>query len=91
MEQEFALRGGGVHLLGQRAECDAAVLQPVYRRQQMGQRSSEAIELPHHMAIARLQERQRLRKTATIVAAAAGAIFEQMPLVNSRCQQGVAP
>ena len=41
-------------------------------------------------AIARLQEGQRLRKAATIVAAAAGAIFEQMPLVNSRCQQGVA-
>ena len=38
MKQEFALRGGGVHLLGQRAERDPAFLQLVYRREQMRQR-----------------------------------------------------
>ena len=29
MEQEFALRGSGIHLLGERAECDPAILQLV--------------------------------------------------------------
>ncbi len=74
MEEEFALRGGGVHLLGQRAECDAAILLLVYCREQMGQRSPETVELPHHKAIARLEEGQRLPKAGTIIAAAAGAI-----------------
>src|SRR5215831_11326169 len=46
MKQEFALRGGGVHLLGQRAERDPAFLQLVYRREQMRQRPPETVELP---------------------------------------------
>jgi hypothetical protein len=92
MEQKFSLRGGGVHLLGQRAECDPAFFQLVYRCQQVGQRSSETVELPHHKAISRLEEGQRLRQAGTVVAAAAGAIFEQMPLIDpatsraSRCR-----
>lgn len=36
MEQELALRRGGVHLLRQRAKCDAVLLERVYRREQMG-------------------------------------------------------
>ena len=48
----------------------------------MGQRPTETVELPDHQAIARLEKAQRLRKTSAIVAAAAGAIFEQMPLID---------
>lgn len=44
MEQEFALRGGGIHLFGERAECDAPILQLVHCREQMGQRPPETIE-----------------------------------------------
>ena len=87
MEQEFALRGGGVHLLGQRAERHTAFLEAVHCRQQVGQRSPETVEFPNHEAIARLEEGQSLGKAGTIVAAAAGAIFEQMPLVDPRRQQ----
>ena len=76
MEQEFALRGGGVHLFGQRAECDTAILQFVHCREQMGKRSPETGELPDHQAIAWLEEGQRFRKAGAIVAAAADAIFE---------------
>jgi len=86
MEQEFALRGGRVHPLGQRAECDAAILQLVNCRQQVGQRPPETVELPDHQAIARLEERERLRKAGTVVAAAAGTIFEQMTLIDPRRQ-----
>jgi hypothetical protein len=43
----------------------------------MGQRSPETVELPHHQAVARLEERQRLRKASAIVATAAGTIFKQ--------------
>ena len=53
----------------------------------MGKRPPETVELPDHQAIARLEEGQRLRKAGTIVAAAAGAIFEQMPLIDARSQQ----
>ena len=78
-----ALRGDGVHLFGQRAECNAAILQLVQCREQMRRQSRETVELPDHQAIARLEEGQRFRKAGTIVAAAAGAIFEQMPLIDS--------
>jgi len=90
MEQEFALRRRGVHLFGQRAERDAAILQLVHCREQMRQRPTETVELPDHKAIARLEESQCLRKAHAIVAAAAGAIFEQMPLIDPRRQQGIA-
>jgi hypothetical protein len=50
----------------------------------MGQRPPETVELPHHQAIARLEEGQRLSKAGAIVATAAGAIFEQLPLIDSR-------
>lgn len=33
LEQEFPLWGGGVHLFGQRAECDATILQFVHGRE----------------------------------------------------------
>jgi hypothetical protein len=45
MEQEFALWGGGIHLFGQRAECDPALFQLVHRREQMGERSPETVEM----------------------------------------------
>ena len=38
-----------------------------YRHQHMRQRSYEALELPDHQAIARLEEDQHLRKTGAIV------------------------
>jgi hypothetical protein len=37
VEQEFALRRGGVHLLSERAEGDAAFLEARYRGQEMRQ------------------------------------------------------
>ena len=55
----------------------------------MGQRPPETVELPHHQAIARLEEGQRLSKAGAIVATAAGAIFEQLPLIDPRRQQGL--
>jgi hypothetical protein len=90
MEQEFALWRGGVHLLGQRAERHPAFLQAIHCREQVRQRSPETVEFPHHETIARLEEGQSLCKAGTIVAAAAGAIFEQMPLIDPRRQQGIA-
>jgi len=90
MEQKFALRRRGVHLLGQRPERDTAFLQLVYCREQMGQRPPETVELPDHQAIARLEERQRCRKAGTIIATPARAIFKQMPLIDPRGQQRVA-
>jgi hypothetical protein len=90
MEQKFALRRRGVHLLGQRPERDTAFPQLVYCREQMGQRPPETVELPDHQAIARLEERQRCRKAGTIIATPARAIFEQMPLIDPRGQQRVA-
>jgi hypothetical protein len=77
------------YLFGQRAEGNAAILQLVHCREQMRQRPPETVELSDHQAIARLEEGQRLRKVGTIVAAAADAIFEQMPLIDPRRQQGI--
>ena len=54
----------------------------------MGQRPPETVELPHHQTIARLEERQRLRKARAIVVAAAGTIFKQVPLIDSLARIG---
>jgi hypothetical protein len=48
MEQELALRRGGVHLLRERAKCDAALLEAVYGRQQVEERPAKAVKLPDH-------------------------------------------
>ena len=53
VEQQFALRRGGIDLLGERAERNAALLEARHRGQQMRQRSAEPIQLPDHQAIAR--------------------------------------
>jgi len=76
MEQEFTLRRRGVHLLGQRAEGDASFLEAGHRRQQVGQRPAETVELPNHQTIARLEEDQGLREAGAVAATATGTVFE---------------
>jgi hypothetical protein len=90
MKQELALRCGGVHLLGERSERDPTLLETVYRREQVGQRSAETVQLPYREAIAWPEERQGLRQAGAIPPAAAGVIFEQVPLIDSNGQQRVA-
>ena len=82
LEQELALRAGGVDLLGEGTERNLAFLQPVHRRQQMGQRAAQAVELPDDQAIARPQERQRFRQSRPVVTAAAGVILEQVAFID---------
>ena len=90
MEQELALRRGGVHLLGERTERDAALLEVVHRGQQMRQRPAEPVQLPDHQAIAGPDEGQRLCQAGAVVAAAAGVILEQVPLIDPGGEKGVA-
>ena len=51
MEQELALRRGGIHL-GQRTKRDPACLEIVHCAQQMRQRSAQTVQLPDHQAVA---------------------------------------
>jgi hypothetical protein len=60
MEQEFALRRGGVHLFGERPKRDPTFLEAVYCREQVGKRSAETVKLPYHKAVVRSEERQSL-------------------------------
>ena len=55
VEQQLALWRGRVDLLSQRSECDAALLEPCYRVQEMRQRTAEPIQLPDHQAVAGTQ------------------------------------
>ena len=48
VEQQLALRCGGVDLLGQRPERDTAFLEVCHCGQQMRQGSTEPIQLPDH-------------------------------------------
>src|SRR5208283_983880 len=82
VEQEFALRGGRVHLLGQRAESDAARLEIGHRGKKVRQRSAEPVQLPDDQAVASLDESQRLGETGMIAAAAGGPILKQVALVD---------
>ena len=52
--------------------------------------SGQWARIKHHETIARFEESHSRGKAGTIVAAAAGAIFEQMPLVDPRRLQGIA-
>ena len=89
VEQQLALRRGGVHLLGQRPEGDAPRLEVSHRGQQMGQRSAQPIQLPDDQAVARSDECQRLGQTGTIATAAADTVLEQVTLIDAGGQQRV--
>ena len=52
MEQKLTLRRRGVHLLGQRTERDAALLEVGYRGQEVRQRSAKPVQLPDHQTVA---------------------------------------
>src|SRR4051812_15361916 len=61
-----------------------------HRRQQMGQRPAQAVELPDVQAIARPQERQRFRQSRPIVTAAAGVILEQVAFIDPGAKKSVS-
>jgi hypothetical protein len=89
MEQELALWGGGIHLLGQRPKRDPALLESAHRGQQMRQRSAEAVQLPYHQAIVRPEKRQDFRETSAVSPAAAGMVLEEVALIHTSRQQRV--
>jgi hypothetical protein len=89
VEQKRALRRGGVHLLGERAERNAARLQLGDRVQEMRQRPAQAIELPDHQTVTRADEREGLGQTRSVVAAAARPVLEQMTCIDAGGEQGI--
>jgi len=89
VEQEFALRCGGVHLLGQRPKSDTSLFEVSHSGEKMRQRSAKPIEFPDDEAIACLDESQRLGQASTIAAASSDPIFEQMALINPGAQKSV--
>jgi hypothetical protein len=90
VEQQFTLRRSGVDLLGERAERDATLFEAGDRCQQMRQRSAEPVELPNDQTVARPNEGERLAQPGPIIAAAARAILEDMPLIDPRREQCIA-
>jgi|SRR5271166_9171 len=76
VEQQFALWRGRVDLLSQRSECDAALLEPCYRVQEMRQRTAEPIQLPDHQAVAGTNKRECFGQAGAITAAAARPVVE---------------
>jgi hypothetical protein len=89
VEQQLALRRGGIHLLGQRTKGDATLLQIGHRGQQMRQRSAEPVQLPDHQAVARSDESQRLGQPGTVTAASSRVILEQVALIDPGGEQRV--
>src|SRR5271166_3822985 len=89
MEQELTLRRRGVHLLGQRTESDPARLEVGDRLEQMGQRSTEPVQLPDDQAVACANEGERLGQARTVTAAATDPILEQVTLIDADGQQRV--
>ena len=69
VEQELALRRGGIHLLGQRTKGDAAVLESGHCGEEMRQRSAKSVQLPNDQAVAGLDESQRFGQAGPITAA----------------------
>lgn len=91
LEQEFPLRRSCIHLLCQRPKGDAPRLEIRHRGQQMRQRSTEPIQLPHHLAISGPNEGKRACQTGSVAAAATGPIFKQVTFIDAGSQKGVTP
>ena len=89
VEQQLALRRGGIHLFGKRTKGDAALLQIGHRGEQMRQRSAEPVQLPDHQAVARSDEGQRLGQPGTVATASSRAILEQVALIDPGGEQRV--
>lgn len=89
VEQKLTLGRRGVHLLGQRTEGDATLLEFGYRGEEMGQRSAKPIQLPDNQAVTGSYESQRLGQAGTVTAAATGSILEQVALVNTGGEERV--
>lgn len=89
MEKKLPLGRRGVHLLGQRTEGDAALLEVGYRGEKVGQRSAKPVQLPDNQTVAGAYESKRLGQAGAITATAAGSTLKQLTLVYtgaSRCR-----
>ena len=69
VEQELAVRRGGIHLLGQRTKGDTALLEVRHSGEEMRQRSAKSVQLPDDQAIAGFHEGQRLGQADAITPA----------------------
>ena len=77
VEDQLPAAGGRVDLLGEALEADPSLLELADRLDQVGERSSEAIELPDHERVAAAGELKRLLKPGTVGLGAAGGVGER--------------
>ena len=82
VEQELALRRGGIHLLGQRTKGDTALLEIGHRGEEMRQRSAEPVQLPDHQAVAGPDESKCFGQTSTVNTASGDPVFKQVAFVD---------
>ena len=78
VEDEAAARCGGVDRLGQRAEADALPLKSGDGLDQVRQRATEPVELPHRQHIALADVAQRPREARPVGPDSGGAVLEQL-------------
>ncbi|KWW73477.1 hypothetical protein AWN61_05430 [Enterococcus faecium] len=83
------MRRGRIHLLGQRPERDAARLQIGDDRQQVRQRASEPVELPHDQCVARVQIVEAGFQAWSVVARAGCLVGMEMPMIDPGCDERV--
>jgi hypothetical protein len=83
MEKKLTLGRRGVHLLGQRTECDAALLELSYCGEEVGQRSAKSVQLPDNQTVAGAYESKRLGQAGSVTATTTGSILKQVTLVDT--------
>jgi hypothetical protein len=83
MEKKLTLGRRGVHLLGQRTECDAALLELGYCGEEVRQRSAKSVQLPDNQTVAGAYESKRLGQAGSVTATTTGSILKQVTLVDT--------
>lgn len=85
VEDQFAARRCRVQLLGQRLESDASCAEVLDRLDQLPERPSKPVELPHHERIARAQVRDGGGELWAVTVGARRSLFKYS--LTPRCMQ----
>lgn len=90
VEEKFPMRCVRIHSFRQRPKRGVVVAQAGDDYEQVGQKTAETIESPHHQRVAGLQEGEARFETGSIIPRAGNFVLEQVAGINAGGDQRIA-